>query len=78
MNENDGQNLSLFPNPADDFVTLTVESSSLVRIYNALSQLMDSFVSDNQQVRIETSRYPEGLYFIQVDGKNYGRFVVSH
>ena len=72
------QNVNPFPNPADDFVNLKVEKSSVIRIYNSLGQMMDSFVAENQQVMIETSSYSEGLYFIQVDGRKLGRFVVSH
>ena len=68
----------MFPNPADAFVNLTVESSRLVRIYNALGQLMDSFIAEDQQIRIDTGNYSEGLYFLQVDGKGFGKFVVRH
>lgn len=78
LDETDGQRVSLFPNPADAFVNLLAEGSSLVQIYNALGQLMDSFVSKNQQARIETSYYPEGLYFVQVNGLGFGKFVVRH
>ncbi len=69
---------NLFPNPADDFVTFTVESSSLVRIYNALGQMMDSFIADCQQIRIETGSYPEGFYCVQVDGQSFGKLLVRH
>lgn len=72
------QSFGLFPNPADGYVTISVEGISEIRVFNAFGQLMDSFVFDNQRVRIETSRYPDGLYFVQVNGKGYGRFVVNH
>ena len=70
--------IGLFPNPVDGFVNLTVESSSLVRIYNALGQLMDSFIAENQQTRIETGNYPEGFYFVQVEDQGFGKLVVRH
>lgn len=70
--------IGLFPNPADGFVNLVVESSSMIQVYNVLGQLMDSFVSENQLVRIETVRYPEGLYFVQVNGQGMEKFVVRH
>ena len=76
-NAND-QKCNLFPNPADGYVTISVDGISEICVYNAMGQLMDSFVFNNQRVRIETSHYPEGLYFVQVNGKGYGRFVVSH
>lgn len=72
------QKFNLFPNPAGDFVNLSVDGSSVIQIYNALGQLMDAFIAENQQVKIETGNYPEGLYFVQVDGKGMGKFVVRH
>jgi hypothetical protein len=50
----------------------------LIRVYNSLGQLVDAVVSDSQQVRIDTNRYPDGLYFVQVNGKGMGKFVVKH
>ena len=78
VEEESKANYELFPNPADTFVNLSVKGSSLVQIYNALGQLTDSFVVENQQVKMETDNYPEGLYFIQVNGKAFGKFVVKH
>lgn len=78
VEEESEANYELFPNPADTFVNLSVKGSSLVQIYNALGQLTDSFVVENQQVKIETGNYPEGLYFVQVDGQGFGKFVVKH
>lgn len=78
VEEESEANYELFPNPADTFMNLSVKGSSLVQIYNALGQLTDSFVVENQQVKIETGNYPEGLYFVQVDGQGFGKFVVKH
>lgn len=78
VEEESEANYELFPNPADTFVNLSVKGSSLVQIYNALGQLTDSFVVENQQVKMETDNYPDGLYFIQVNGKAFGKFVVKH
>jgi len=66
----------LFPNPADGFVNINAKGQ--VRVYNALGQLMDSFMVDNQNARLDTSSYPEGLYLIQVEGKRFGKLVVKH
>ena len=78
VDESNEQNVNLFPNPADDFVNLFVKGSSVIRVYNAMGQLMDAFVAENQQVKIETSHYPVGLYFVQVDGKGFVKFMVRH
>lgn len=78
IEEDNKQCIGLYPNPADGYVTISVDGINEICVYNALGQLMDLFVSDDQQVRIETSRYPEGLYFVRVNGKGFGQFVVSH
>lgn len=78
VEEESEANYELFPNPADTFVNLSVKGSSLVQIYNALGQLMDSFVVENQQAKIETGNYSEGLYFVQVNGQGFGKVVVRH
>lgn len=78
VSEVDEQALVVFPNPADDFLNLSVETMDTVRIYNALGQLMDSFVAENEQVQLVTGRYPNGVYVVQVNGKVSARFVVSH
>lgn len=78
VNDSNEQNDNIFPNPADVFVNLSVEGSSMIRVYNAMGQLMDAFIAGNQQVKIETSHYPAGLYFVQVDGHGLGKFLVKH
>ena len=50
----------------------------MIRVFNAMGQLMDAFIAENQQVKIETNNYPVGLYFVQVDGQRFGKFVVKH
>ena len=77
VNEDKEMKFSIFPNPVDDFLNLSVESSSRVRVYNSLGQLMDSFIPENGQVGLRTEHYPDGLYILQVDGKT-GRFMVRH
>lgn len=71
------ENGFLFPNPSDGFVNLLVDGPGEIRVYSVMGQLMDAFSVDNQQVTIETSLYPRGMYFVQVNGKPYGRFMVS-
>ena len=78
MMEESVQDMALFPNPADGFVNFLVDGSSMIRVYNAQGQIMDAFVTQNKQVQIATEHYPGGMYFVQVNGKGYGRFVVSH
>ena len=76
VEEDSNKEIGLFPNPADDYVN--IEAQGMVQVYNGMGQLMDMFVSENQRTRVEISRYPEGLYFVQVNGKGMGKFVVKH
>ena len=78
VEEANEQKINLFPNPADGCVCLSVEVSNLIKVYDTQGQLMDSFIAENQQVKIETGNYHEGLYFVQVDGRGIGKFVVRH
>lgn len=76
------QDLTVFPNPVDNIVNFSVELEDEVRIYNALGQLMESFVAESESVQLATDRYPNGLYVVQVNGKGSARFsarfVVNH
>ena len=68
---------TLFPNPANDFVTLSGETLGTVRVYNALGQKMDEFVANGSELRINTTRYKNGVYFVKTDEKTM-KFVVKH
>jgi thiol-disulfide isomerase/thioredoxin len=68
----------VYPNPADGFVNLPMVASSMIRIYNVMGQLMESLASVDHPHRLVTTSYPEGVYFIQADGKYIGCFVVQH
>jgi hypothetical protein len=67
----------LFPNPADDFVTLSGEDFGTVRVYNALGQMVDEFEANGTELRINTTGYENGIYFVKA-GELTLRFVVKH
>ena len=69
--------ISIFPNPANDFVTLKGESLGMVSIYNALGQKVDEFVPNDTEIRINTAGYENGIYVVKV-GEKALRFVVKH
>ena len=75
--EDNHQTVTLFPNPAHDFVTLSGENLGTISIYNALGQKMDEFEADGNEFRINTTRYENGVYFIQTN-KNTLRLVITH
>lgn len=78
LDETQKEMVVVYPNPTDDFLMLDVGEASCVQVYNVFGKLVDSLVVDNGQTKLVTERYPNGMYFIQADGKYVGRFVVQH
>ena len=76
VNENEAS-ISLFPNPANDFVTLSGESLGTVSVFNAMGQKVEEFEANGNELRIATNHYSEGVYFVKANGQTL-RFVVTH
>ena len=76
VNEN-GASASLFPNPANESVTLKGENLGMVRVFNVLGQKMDEFETNGTELRINTTSYENGIYFVKA-GEQTLRFVVKH
>ena len=76
VDENEASTM-LFPNPANDFVTLSGETLGTVRIYNALGQKVDEFEANGSEIRINTSGYESGVYVVRI-GEKMMKFVVKH
>ena len=75
--EDDNTAISIFPNPANDFVTLKGENLGTVSVYNTLGQKVDEFETNGNELRIATNHYSEGVYVVRADGQTL-RFVVTH
>ena len=69
--------ITLFPNPANDFVTLKGKNLGTVRVYNALGQMVDEFEAKGSELRIITTGYENGVYFVKTDETTL-KFVVRH
>ena len=76
VDENEAS-IALFPNPANDFVTLKGEDLGTVRVYNALGQKMEEFEANGNELRINTSGYESGVYVVKT-GEKMMKFVVKH
>ena len=76
VNEN-GASASLFPNPANESVTLKGENLGMVRVFNVLGQKMEEFEANGTELRINTTSYENGIYFVKA-GEQTLRFVVKH
>ena len=73
-----GNTVALYPNPANDYVTLSGENIENVTVFNALGQKVDEFVVNGSEVKIATTNYDNGIYFVKVNGTETVRFVVTH
>ena len=71
----------LFPNPASDFVKLTVSRQpSVVRVYNTLGMLVEEIEMNSEEIEINTASYNNGVYFVRVDNGSsvtVNRVVIS-
>ncbi|MEQ8706075.1 MAG: M12 family metallo-peptidase [Phaeodactylibacter sp.] len=76
QNEGIGNNLSLFPNPTRDEVTLQldrpVEQQAEVMLFNLQGQLLQQvrFPSGARQMRLETADLPGGIYAVSLRTAN--------
>ena len=55
--------VNIYPNPTNDIIYLTTESK--LKIYNIQGQLLVDIFAQ----QVDLSAYPQGMYFLQVDGK---------
>ena len=78
LDEMEEKIVDVYPNPADDFVNLNIEVPAQIFVYNNMGQLVESFFCQDNQLRLVTSHYSNGLYLVQINGQVLGRFVVNH
>lgn len=69
---------NVYPNPASDFIKLSVVSCqpsvvgcqpSVVRIYNVIGMLVDEIEINSDEIEINVSDYNPGIYFINVNNE---------
>ncbi len=62
----------LSPNPAFDHVRLRFidQSPSEVKVYNIESSLMEDFKVENEELRLDVSKYASGIYIIAIEYEN--------
>ena len=73
-----GNDLKLFPNPANDFLELSMsdikltKDFNLLEIYNNLGILIEQkeIYFDNTRLKIETDNFPNGVYFLRLKSVN--------
>ena len=65
--------ISLMPNPADNYIDLTVNSNVEVKeavVYNAFGQMIQKVELNNNHTRIDLSDMAAGMYFVRVNSDN--------
>ena len=70
--------LTMFPNPANESVTVQGENLGEVSLYNVVGQKVETFYTDESQLVIPTAKYQEGIYFIKTSNGNTQRLVIVH
>jgi len=79
IDETAALNLTMTPNPANDFITLTTdEIPQQISILNACGQVVSTTETCSNSTTISISALPAGLYLIQVktsDGLRTGKFI---
>lgn len=76
--EENTASITLFPNPANESVTLTGMNIGTVSVFNALGQKVENFVTEGNVLTINTAKYENGVYFIKTNNGITTRFVVKH
>ena len=65
--------INLMPNPADNYIDLTINSNVAVKealVYNAFGQMIQTIELTDNHARIDLSDMAAGMYFVRVNGDN--------
>lgn len=61
--------VSLYPNPASDWVNISVPAASLVQVFNVAGQIVHQEWIASQQLTLNTMNYPSGNYIVKVNNQ---------
>lgn len=68
--------VSVFPNPATDYVMVQGENLSDITIYNAMGQLVDRIVVEGDNVvAIACQQWPKGVYYLSIRDQQHRTVV---
>ena len=71
--------LSMYPNPSNDFLTVSSTQNTILSVFNTLGELIDSqSIIAGKAYTISTSDYNNGVYFLKTETGLSERFVVQH
>ena len=66
------QNINLMPNPADNYIELSINSNVEVKeavVYNAFGQMIQTVQLTENHARIDLNNMAAGMYFVRVNGE---------
>lgn len=67
--------INVYPNPADQFIQVTLNNASLIntplQIINAMGQSVTNMTANSTNFSIDVSNYAEGIYFIVTKNSQY-------
>ena len=71
------QNVSVYPNPAKDMLTVKAENLSSVVIYNSLGQRVFAQSFDGNEAKIDMNSFDAGIYMVRInaDGNEVTRKI---
>ena len=71
--------LKVFPNPATNHVTIEWEGGlyAEVMIYDLVGRKVDSFRASGGRKYLDVSAYEAGFYFIEIEGREVEKFLVT-
>jgi Secretion system C-terminal sorting domain len=73
---NYSENISVYPNPATNDLTIEVSQKSLIEIYNIEGRLIESTKTNNSFTKIDISWLSKGMYFLKASN-DLGNAVVK-
>ena len=77
VNSNIASNISVYPNPANDFVTVANAENANIVIVNMLGEVVANVNNASSNQNIDISKLANGTYFVKVDGEVFKINVVK-
>ena len=81
VEENKGDDICLFPNPANDIVNIYKKNIDEVRVFNVLGEPVDRVSAHRENTVLDVSQYENGVYIVMVrvlTYQYYTRLVIQH
>lgn len=83
VNDMENRKVSIFPNPADETVIIknSIGGQYEVRLMDVSGKIVFAENSSEKELRFNTSSVPNGIYFLQIEGKNSDftqKLIIQH